>query len=216
MDVRMNARMQSLYEGYRVKMGAAKGSIDQDAPAAPGGQQEGGSSAVATEAATPVSGASGSSLLAPATLGQAVAQGQEADDAAIPTGVSNRLKDIAENSSVAAQEARSFAYGTRSVCMQPPPNGSPASVWQQFSQKMAAANDAINQIQSQKVDLYQNETAKGTAPAQIYADMLKLELSQPQSYWSAQDPNHQLGDLRGNVQAQLTQLERNMASSAQG
>ncbi|MGE5547284.1 MAG: hypothetical protein ACM33T_10325 [Solirubrobacterales bacterium] len=159
-----------------------------------------------------VSGPS-SALLTSQTLGGVLAQGQDDGGSPVPSGVRDDLARIARDARYAADQAGAFAHGTRAVCMKPPANGAPASEWQAFSRTVDAAREQLDRVQAEKTDLYQRETANGTAPAEVYAHMLELELAQPQGYWAAMDPAGQLGDLRGNAQIRLAVLREEMAQA---
>jgi EAL domain-containing protein (putative c-di-GMP-specific phosphodiesterase class I) len=48
----------------------------------------------------------------------------------------------------------------------------------------------LQSVQDQVKALYTTDTASGISGAETYADMLKLQLSQSQGYWSARDPTN--------------------------
>lgn len=107
----------------------------------------------------------------------------------LPIGVQHWMQDIANDPTFAAQQASEWANSQPVVCFNLadlPKNGAPASVWMAFNDKMNAEMKVAEQVQQQLKALYQTETAKGVAPAQIYADMLNLKASQPQSYLDTQ------------------------------
>ncbi|GEM_PF-6363296 len=172
-------------------------------------------------ATTPgITSALSSSYLDSGTLGDAIAQGQDvdevitADTSPLPTAVRTMLAQIASDPAYAAEQADQIAHGTPSVFMTPPPNGSSMAVMQEFFDTVDSALKQLEGFQSQKLALYDSLSAQGTEPAEIYAQMLELEVSQSDSYWNALDPANELGDLQGNLQAQLTQFRQDMAATA--
>lgn len=207
MQIQAHGNAASLIEIYRAK-------------AAAGGQQGGRAAEAKTgDAATAnspgaVTGAGSSSLLSSDSLGRVLAEGQHVgagSGVALPAATKGMLEQIAHDPAFAADQAALLARGTRAVFMVPPAHGAPEHEIQAFNAKMSEALGALDAAQQQKLALYDGETAKGTPPAEIYAKMLQLELSQSQGYWDAQDPTHQLGDLRSGIQAQLAHLQQSMA-----
>lgn len=81
----------------------------------------------------------------------------------------------------------------------------PASAAQAYK----AANAITPQIQS----LYASDQAAGKSGAQTITDILQMELSQPQSYWDAQDPNHLGGDQKQIAQIELALLKQDAAKN---
>lgn len=193
--------------------------------AASGGASSAQSATTTAESASSADGVTStvsSSCLESGTLGETIAQGQDVDGEAVtadtsplPTAVETMLAQIASDPAYAAEQAEQIAHGTPAVFMTPPPNGFSMSVMQEFFATVESALKQLEDFQSQKQALYDSLSAQGTPPAEIYAQMLEIEASQPESYWNALDPAGELGDLQGNRQAQLTQLRQDMAAASE-
>lgn len=197
----------------------------------------------ATAASGMAAVATGTYLMAAATAAQVIASTQQAGTTAatdttasppdsasasdststgassnMPIGIQHYMHDIANDPDFAAQQANLCANSQAFVCFSMkdlPKNGDPASVWVAFGQKVGAEMQVANDVQQQVKSLYQRETAQGIPPAQVYADMLKLKSSQPQSYLATQSMPGE-ADEGSLLQTQASYLERCIAASGSG
>jgi hypothetical protein len=78
----------------------------------------------------------------------------------------------------------------------------------EYMQAESTLKAGQNQLQS----AWRNIQGEGKSPAQSYAELLRYELSMPQSYWNAQDPGHTMPDLRAFTEAKMAYLEQYMAA----
>ena len=66
----------------------------------------------------------------------------------------------------------------------------------------------IDGLQPQLTAIYESDKAAGKSGAETVADVLELQLAQPQSYWNAIDPDHLMSnDAKGLAQAELNTLQ---------
>ncbi len=154
---------------------------------------------------------------ADATQGGTAQSAASASGGALPVGEQHWLQDIATDPAYAAQQASNLAGSTAVVYMSPsevPKNGDPPSAWEAFGAALDGKLQLATQAQQQSQDLYHNESAQGVPPAQIYADMLKQQMSQSDAVLATQGPSAQ--EVRDTLQARLTYLQQAMATAGSG
>ena len=71
----------------------------------------------------------------------------------------------------------------------------------------------LNGINPQLQMIYNRDQSAGKSTAQSIDDMLALQLSQPESYWNARDPDHILGNQKEIVRIQFDALTLALAQS---
>lgn len=81
------------------------------------------------------------------------------------------------------------------------------------SAEIAKIDAAANAIQPQLQSLYSQDKGQGKTGAQTVADLLALQLAQPQSYWDARDPDKITGNAKEIAQIQLSVLQQSMADN---
>ena len=95
-----------------------------------------------------------------------------------------------------------------------PKNGDPPSVWEAFGESLNAKMQLATRAHQQAQALYQDEAAKGVPPAQIYADLLKQQLSQSDNTLATQGSSAR--DVRDTLQARLIYLQQAMTAAGTG
>jgi hypothetical protein len=130
----------------------------------------------------------------------------------LPIALQHEMENVANDPAYAATVAQRMAgpYGVLIHINTQDPGDTTG-----WMERDDAAQATVSSLQPQLQALYQSDKAQGKSGAQTVADMLQLQLSQPQSYWAAMDPDHLQGDVKSTVQTQLTVLKQAMAKSAQ-
>lgn len=167
-------------------------------------------------AADPLAGAGTSALLSMGSMGTALLQTQQRENNGtdVPVAIQRNLDTIAADPTYARQQTYELAHANRCVCTQGPGNGAPESERIAWGKNMESWQKTLDAVRQKKIALYNDEMAKGTPADEIYAKLMKLEGAQPQEYWNALDPEHQMGDLQGYFDAQLSYFERKTGRAA--
>lgn len=206
--------------GTRPHSAAAAGSKEPVAGAAPAEP-----SAAASPAKAPVTG-----LLSAMTAAQAIRSGQEVGEESegeesegevgLPIAMRHYVEDIANDPAYGMSEAERWAKHPIAVLtkLPVPADGQEGpvdpAVFQAALDRWQHCASVVQSVQDKAAALYDKGKAEGKSGAEIYADILELQLSQPAGYWQARDPDHLSGDLRGTARAELAALRRAMAAGA--
>lgn len=141
----------------------------------------------------------------------------DAGGTGLPTALQHYMEDIANDPNIARQTA--YVWGNYPIIvgmkLPIPPNGGPMSP-EQFNNicgMLKGYADQVAAVQSQAKAVYQQGKAAGKSDAEICADLLKFQLSQPDSYWQARDPQGLAGDLKGTTKAELDALQQAIAAA---
>lgn len=118
--------------------------------------------------------------------------------AILPVGIKHMLEQMVDDPAYAQKYADGYANNIHTACMSLP----------EFMRGQGALESGRNQLQT----AWQNIQNEGETPAQGYAELLKYELSMPQSYWNAQDPGHTMPNIRDFAEAKLAYLEQYMTT----
>lgn len=123
----------------------------------------------------------------------------------LPTGIQDEMQEAATNSQYGDEVAAQMSNAPHSAVL--------AS--HVFDATYQADQATVDSIQPQLTSLYDSDKAAGKSGAETISDILKFEISQPQSFWNAVDPDHlQSGDAKGYAQAELDTLQTQMQPSA--
>lgn len=122
----------------------------------------------------------------------------EAGPRPLPEGVRHMLEKMVDDPAYGASYAEGYANNIHTACMTLPA----------FMQSQGILEAGRGQLQG----AWQDIQSQGKSPAEGYAMLLKYELSMPQSYWDAQDPDH-TADVRALAQAKLDYLDQYLAAS---
>jgi hypothetical protein len=123
--------------------------------------------------------------------------------ATLPTAFKNQMQQIADDPAYAAGTARLMTGGTHYAVLNS----------HVFDPIYGGYQAQLDSIEPDLASLYRSDQAQGKSGAETVADMLRFEIAQPQSYWSAADPDHLLSnDPKAFAQAQLAALQDAMAS----
>lgn len=123
------------------------------------------------------------------------------------------LQKIANDPNFASKQAKLLSTGQDGLLI--PDTFFPPSP--ELLSKMHALNDPSNpvqQVMSQRQNLYQNLVNQGVTPAQIYSDLLKFNVNLPSSYSDALDPTNSYpkGYWAQTQQTQLNYLQQAIGS----
>lgn len=116
----------------------------------------------------------------------------------LPVGIKHMLEQMVDDPAYGQKYADGYANNIHTACMTLP----------EFMREQGALESGRNQLQT----AWQNIQNEGKTPAQGYAELLKYELSMPQSYWDAQDPGNTMPNIRDFTEAKLAHLEQYMAA----
>jgi hypothetical protein len=168
---------------------------------------------------TAKSGSTPSSAGTDNTVATSTTSGSETTDSAetLPVSVLHQMQNVANDSGYAATVAQQMA-GNVGVLVQSASSLGlqyPSAAYSQWDARIQQSQATVNAFQQQAQALYQSDKAEGKSGAETVADILRLQLSQPQSYWKARDPDNLQGDLKGQTQSALTVLQQAMVTSAQ-
>lgn len=89
----------------------------------------------------------------------------------------------------------------------------PKIVQESFDRWMKASQ-TVNAVHANARTLYERGVAEGKSGAEIYRDILKEQLAQPDAYWQARDPDHLFGNMKESTQAELDALEKAIAAAS--
>lgn len=106
------------------------------------------------------------------------------------------LDRIANDPDYAADQAKKFVQGPELALLghNPfPKNGAPNSEWQAFWKAHNARAERVAQVHQERRGLYEDLASKGTPPAEIYAELLNFNVSQPESYDAVMSFSEHLG-----------------------
>lgn len=76
-----------------------------------------------------------------------------------------------------------------------------------------ACYQTVNAVHAKAEQIYKQGVAEGRSGAEIYADILRDQLAQSDSYWQARDPDNVIGNMRESVQAELNALDKAIAAA---
>lgn len=111
----------------------------------------------------------------------------------LPVGVKRMLERMVDDPAYGAEMAEGYAGNTHTACMTLP--------------EFLHAEGTLKAGQKQLQAAWQDIRSEEMAPAQGYAELLRYELSMPQSYWDAMDPGHTVPDIRKLAETKLAYLE---------
>jgi len=159
----------------------------------PAPAQNGETDIANTAKAAPVTGVTGSNL-SKEVVGQLIAEAQEtqqsrnsivAADHDSPKEIRKRyFRDIATDPEFAAEQAKILGTGQDGLLI-------PNDVFDDFrtsgrlpgkGYELNDPNNPVLKVQKQRTNFYEQEVAKGTPPAQIYADLLRFNLNLSDRY----------------------------------
>jgi hypothetical protein len=163
------------------------------------------SSAPRQNAATPPAYSADKVSISDAARRLAAAAKPSADTAgaaSLPDGIKHFMEQLVDEPVVGASYVKAYANNVHTACM----------TIEQAIKGWSTLEAGQRQLQASWAGIQ----AKGGTPAEQFAQLLKEELSMPQSYWDAQDPGRSMPDIRAFNQAKLDYLEQYMAGKKGG
>ncbi|MGE5492780.1 MAG: hypothetical protein ACM31P_16005 [Actinomycetota bacterium] len=118
--------------------------------------------------------------------------------ASLPEGIRHFLERLVDEPAFGASYADGYVNNVHTACM--------------TIDEAIKGRSALEAGQSRLQSSWAGIQAKGGTPAEQFAQLLREELSLPQSYWDAQDPGHSMSDIRAFTQAKADYLEQYIAA----
>lgn len=117
----------------------------------------------------------------------------------LPVGTKHFLERLVDDPEYCAEYAEGYVNNVHAACM----------TIQEALQGRRTLEAGIGQLRAD----WSAIQGKGGSPAENFAQLLKRELSMPQSYWDAMDPGHTTPDIRALTQAKLDYLQQYIAAA---
>lgn len=144
----------------------------------------------------------------------------EDDDPLLPIAKQHYVQDLVADPTFAMSQMEQYCHGTMAIMMKlpVPPDGKegyvdPELVHAAF-ERYFSFQSQVQAVHDHAKELLEKGKAEGKTGAEIYADVLRDQLSQPDSYWHARDPDNLWGQGKEKVQAELNALEKAIAAKA--
>lgn len=144
------------------------------------------------------------------TATQASASGDAPD---LPAAVRHHVEDMVNDPAYAMDAVEQYATRPLGMMVKLPVPTDGREGWvdpeevQASLDRWKACYETVNSAHSRARTLYEQGKAAGKSGAEIYADILRDEVAQPDSYWQARDPDNLSGNLKDQTQAELNALE---------
>lgn len=116
----------------------------------------------------------------------------------LPDGIKHFLERLVDEPAFGVSYAEGYVNNVHTACM----------TLEQAIKGRSTLESGLSRLQASWAGIQ----AKGGTPAEQFAQLLREELSLPQSYWDAQDPGHSMSDIRAFTQAKADYLEQYIAA----
>lgn len=152
-----------------------------------------------------------------AVAGNVSAPSSEADTP-LPAAVRNHVTDLVEDPDYAMKAVEQYAKRPLAMMVKlpVPENGGEGWVDPQVVQasydRWMGYYQTVNAAHAQAQTLFEQGRAAGKSGAEIYADILRDQVAQPDTYWLARDPDLLGGVSRSQTTAELKALETAIAA----
>jgi len=144
----------------------------------------------------------------------------DSGDPLLPIAKLHYVQDLVADPTYAMSQMEKYCSGKMAVLMKlpVPANGQegyvdPEIVHAAF-ERYFSFQSQVQAVHDHAKTLLEKGKAEGKSGAEIYADVLRDQLSQPDSYWQARDPDNLWGQPKEKVQAELNALEKAIAAKS--
>jgi len=145
---------------------------------------------------------------------------QEDEDPYLSVAAKNHAVDLVNNPLYAMKEVEKYASTPLGFMMKMPVPENGKEGWvdpkivQDSLDRWTGHMATIQSVHDNAQSLVEQGKRQGKSGAEIYADILRDQLSQSDKYWDSRDPDQLTGQIKQKVQAELTALEKAMAAVA--
>lgn len=139
------------------------------------------------------------------------------DDTSLPIATRHHVEDLVNDPAYAMGAVEQFAKRPLGMMVKlpVPENGKEGwvdpEVVQASFDRWKGYYETVNAVHAKAATLFEQGKAAGKTGAEIYADILRDQLAQPDDYWQARDPDNLGGVSRDQVAAELRALEAAIA-----